>query len=480
MKKLGGVALALMLIMACVGAPMLLVSTNDRAEYSAHAQTVSPLSIWPPLPPVYPAPLAPVPFEAMNVYYWDNDRRVQTMADTHLRLLNTTAGLIHQIGGWSAYPQPVNAHYQNYSGIVGGIGTFQLILTEPTLSQYTGTGGLTIVEFAPPRANDTADFTWENLNITARPTDNPRVFLLTVPYTRVGVYRVTIRTVIGGNVRHNVYWITIRNRQRGENDWRIETRLSASATTGGTSNINVQTTSSASSWNLNVFNNRAAVPVTLTFAGIGYYPYMNLSIHRGTNVATRVDVMRNTDTSLNLFYATWGGGTNSIQIRRRTVTNEEGQQVPIEVPAGVYVIRARVRANMNDMTTMGVLEDIPTFYVYANVTLTFNPPPTPRGFPWVMLVVSLLVLGLLGGGIAGTTMLIQRSQENQSMKLSKKARELAEIEEQNFDQLRRGLQDEYEDERQRIEMYRMAVELANMDMPLDEDKGNNIDGKKGK
>jgi len=66
------------------------------------------------------------------------------------------------------------------------------------------------------------------------------------------------------------------------------------------------------------------------------------------------------------------------------------------------------------------------------------------------------------------------------MKLSKKARELAEIEEQNFDQLRRGLQDEYEDERQRIEMYRMAVELANMDMPLDEDKGNNIDGKKGK
>jgi len=477
MRKMGAIFLSLALVLAGVGLPMLLISTNDKVQVHGGIP-IAPLSIWPPLPPVYPAALAPVPFEAMNVYYWDNDRRVQTMADTSLRLLNTTAGLIHDIGGWSAYPQPIGAHYQNYSGIVGGTGTFQLILTEPTLAQYTGTGGLTVVEFAPPRANDTSDFVWENLNITARPTDNPRVFLLTVPYTRVGVYRVTIRTVIGGNVRHNVYWMTVRNRFRGE-DWRIETRLHASMTIGGSANINISANSSASSWNLNVWQNRN-IPATIRLAGVGVHEdIVNLSIHRGTG-ENRVDVLRNSDNSLNLFEVEGGNGLEYIQIRRRRVYNEHGQSVPIDVPTGVYAIRARVRVTMNNMSPSGVIENVEPFYVYWSSTLTFNPPPTPRGFPWVMLIVSLLVLGALGGGIAGTTYLIQRSQENHSLKLGKKARQIAEVEEQNFDQLRQGLNDEYEEERQRIEMYRIAVELANMDIPLDEDKGKDIKGKKGK
>ena len=450
MRRIGALVI---LIMLCVGTPLLLVSfgggqNNNDVQASGFDGGLNPASE-----------------TALAVYYWDSYRRPGNMVRSNLRLRQT--GLIPIAGGWIGIDQPINANYGGFGGVVGTTGYFELGLVG--VQQPGGSPGLLTVEFAPPKQENETDFSFTTRSTITQTevVGGITTVRFSINYNQIGVYRVTVRTTsnAGATNHENIYWIFIRNRVWGDpsfNPWTITTRL------GQHSDIVVNNPSNRTNWTLTIHQTLTNLPSTnVRFAGIGQgipNPTDNLSV---TNRAG-VEVLHNPNPDLNLFRATWAGGTQPIQIHIRTEANKEGRQVPIEIPNDTFTIRSRVLVNMSSMDINGfaTTPTIPDLMLESRIQ--FREPAARRGFPWLTLVISIAVLLVLGGTIIGTNWLIRNSQNNHALKLSRKARKNAEIEQQNFDQLRSNLNEEYQDEKVRVDLYRQAQEIMEM---LEQEEG---------
>ncbi|MCL2587570.1 MAG: hypothetical protein FWE31_05065 [Firmicutes bacterium] len=474
MKRFGVLVTALILLLA-VTLPVAFIDFGKEELPTAHAFTV------PDHPDDWDAGAANVAnFSALNVYYSDNYRRQSLSQQTDHRLMTT--GRISRSGSWAG----ITSYGAGFDGIVGVTGTFTLLLQRRDLD-LPATGAFVTVEFAPPRGQGSDPFVWTNRNITAQRVQESTVptFQFSIPYTNVGTYRVTIVTNSDGDAEThtNVYWIFVRNRLRNEgenNQWRIEARIGGSSS----QNFNVINVHPlrATTWNLDIWQSLNVPGTAVRFAGTELYVLGtrvdNLSIVDSNNR----EVLNNPTDSYNLFHAIRGGNAEERQDRivisvRSTTQVIDGQVIttPIVIPNGQFRVRARVLIAIDTMTADGVAVPTQHSSEILERRITFGDAPSGRGFPWLTLVISFLVLAVLGGGILGANWLIRNSQTNQSLKLSRKARQIAETEEKNYDQLRQNLNDEFEDETMRYALYQEAGRIVD---DLEKEEQGDIGGVK--
>jgi len=391
----------------------------------------------------------------LDVFYWDDNLRLQTLAWQDLQL--TSTGRINR--NWAT--QAPQFGYGEFDTVVGTTGVFQLTIN--TTTTVLAPGIPIVVEFTPGIENMGDSFVWTNIPTTSvevesTPSISHRQF--TVGYTSQrgpGIYRVIVRTrrLADDEIMYNVYWVFARNRFRAE--WNVGLRLNNSSS----ATINVVNPPFNPVWNLSLWQSRV-VPANVRLAGVTSLND-NLSIKNSAGV----EVLNNSNTGLNLFTASWDSSNTNIVISLRTIV-QEGQTVPVQVPNDEFTISARVLFSMNTITLDGVIIEQIIPYEIHGAVINFTDPPPPRRFPWWILVVGVVVLLLLGAGIVGTNWLIQNSQNNHDLKLSRKAREIAEQEEENYSKLRQELGDEYEDERIRIELFKTATEVMDQ---LDQEEG---------
>ena len=409
---------------------------------------------------------APANAQSLQILYGDSYRRAFEEGGGGLTLtqmnMQGRTGLIHVAGEWQQ--QGIARHYGDFGGIVGTSGGFSLQLTG--VERPVSGRGLATVEFHAPLAQGT-NLTnpatqlnsWESrtVNLETNPEDNRDVGF-GIEFDRVGIYRVTIRTRVGSDHFYNVFWILIRNRHWGEIGWRVETRFANSVgQLLNNPNISIPNPPNVSSWTLGIWSsftgNHAYMP-TINIGG-GTVPGVdNLTIVDGAGV----DVLRNEDSTLNVFSVARPSGV----LNRLVITlleDEEGE--PIELEHQTFTIRVRVTVNFNTMTQNAVSEAINDSSWFES-RMTFREPVVHigRGFPWLTLVISLAVLATLGGSLAGINWMINNSQDNYTARMSKKARQIAQVEEKNFEHLRKNLVQEYEKEQAEIEIWRAAFEIS--------------------
>lgn len=361
------------------------------------------------------------------VHYRDNNRRNNSVPVNDLIL--HAGGPIHN--NWTH--QSANVRYGDFGGVAGSTGSFTFEFRNGNSARIVdGTRFITTEFAAPANPSAFADLPARYVRLETMVNDlGVNLNTLSVTFAHIGTYRVRIHSGISTQQFMNEYIITVRN-GIFDDDFTIDVFVGTTAT------------NSISMFNSGIPSDIVVNAMVNGRADISTGPiFWNIASIRLLQGEAGPDAENLFSTHMSPPVA--APGRND----RLTFTTRHEAIFENHIP---YTLHMQIRIVLPNITPTGhaVPED-QIITVSRPVVITFRPVPTPGArspFPWMGLLISILVMGALGAGWWGSNWLIRNSQYTHEARRLSNRRGIDTPTNRNIDDLREQIQSEVNEARE--------------------------------